>query len=285
METWSTCCGRESLKDMKLGIVIHASRPEPAEFARRLVEAAEARGHSVVGDEATARALGREVEAGDPEVVVASGGDGTVLAAVQRALTLDIPVLAFNLGTIGFLADAEPEDLDVVLDALGGGQLIERRRMTIRAVHSDGTQAVGINDVVVEKIESQRLVSLAVAIEGESFLVYRADGLVVATSTGSTAYNFSAGGPLVDPEVEALMLTPVAPHSLFNRTLVLPTTARIRITVTADRPVRVSIDGVESGSLNEDDHVDVFCDNRSARFLTFNPASFSATVKRKFRLS
>jgi len=285
MEIWSICCGRESLENMKLGIVIHASRPEPAEFARRFVEAAEARGHSVVGDEATARALGREVEAGDPEVVVASGGDGTVLAAVQRALTLDIPVLAFNLGTIGFLADAEPEDLDVVLDALGTGQLIERRRMTIRAAHSDGTQAVGINDVVVEKIESQRLVSLAVAIEGESFLVYRADGLVVATSTGSTAYNFSAGGPLVDPEVEALMLTPVAPHSLFNRTLVLPTTARIRITVTADRPVRVSIDGVESGSLNEDDHVDVFCDSRSARFLTLNPASFSATVKRKFRLS
>jgi NAD+ kinase len=270
---------------MKLGIVIHASRPEPAEFARRLVEAAEARGHTIVGDEATAHALGREVEAGDPEVVVASGGDGTVLAAVQRALTLDVPVLAFNLGTIGFLADAEPEDLGVVLDALGAGQLIERRRMTIRAVLNDSTQAVGINDVVVEKIESQRLVSLEVSIEGEAFLVYRADGLVVATSTGSTAYNFSAGGPLVDPEVEALMLTPVAPHSLFNRTLVLPTTARIRINVTADRPVRVSIDGVESGSLNEGGHVDVFCDNRSARFLTLNPASFPATVKRKFRLS
>jgi len=156
---------------MKLGIVIHASRPEPAEFARRLVEAAEARGHTVVGDEATARVLGRGVEAGDPEVVVASGGDGTVLAAVQKALTLDVPVLAFNLGTIGFLADAEPEDLAVVLDALGAGQLIERRRMTIRAVLDDATQAVGINDVVVEKIESQRLVSIEFAFYGESFLV------------------------------------------------------------------------------------------------------------------
>ncbi len=270
---------------MKLGIVIHASRPEPAEFARRLVEAAEARGHTVVGDEATAHVLGRGVEAGDPEVVVASGGDGTVLAAVQRALSLDVPVLAFNLGTIGFLADAEPEDLGVVLDALGAGQLIERRRMTIRADLDDGTQAVGVNDVVVEKIESQRLVSLEVSIDGEPFLIYRADGLVVATSTGSTAYNFSAGGPLVDPEVEALMLTPVAPHSLFNRTLVLPTTARVRISVTADRPVRVSIDGVESGSLSEGGYADVFCDNRSVRFLTLNPSSFPATVKRKFRLS
>src|SRR5687768_4030062 len=123
---------------MKLGMVIHASRPEPAEFARRLAEAAESRGHTVVGDEATARILARPVEEGDPEVIVASGGDGTVLAAVQRALVLDVPVLAFNLGTIGFLADAEPEDLETVLGALGAGQLIERRRMTIRAILGDG---------------------------------------------------------------------------------------------------------------------------------------------------
>ena len=270
---------------MKLGIVINTNRPEPAEFSRRLIAAAEARGHTVVGDQATAMILGREIEGGDPEVVVAAGGDGTVLAAVQRALTLDVPVLAFNLGTIGFLADAEPADLGLVLDALGAGLLIERRRMTIRAVIGDGTDAVGINDVVVEKIESQRLVLLEVGINDEPFLVYRADGLVVATSTGSTAYNFSAGGPLVDPEVEALMLTPVAPHSLFNRTLVLPTTARIRITVTADRPVRVSIDGVESGTLQREGHVEVFCDNRSVRFLTLNPSSFPTTVKQKFRLS
>jgi NAD+ kinase len=270
---------------MKLGIVINTNRPEPADFARRLILEAEARGHTVVGDAATANILGREIDVGDPEVIVASGGDGTVLAAVQRALTLDVPVLAFNLGTIGFLADAEPEDLGLVLDALGSGRLIERRRMTIRARISDGKEAVGINDVVAEKIESQRLVSLEVAINQEPFLEYRADGLVIATSTGSTAYNFSAGGPLVDPEVEALLLTPVAPHSLFNRTLVLPTSARIRILVTADRPVRVSIDGAEAGTLVREGYVDVFCDDRCVRFLTLNQASFPATVKRKFRLS
>jgi NAD+ kinase len=217
--------------------------------------------------------------------VVASGGDGTVLGAVRRALELNVPVLAFNLGTIGFLADAEPADLPGVLDALEAGQLIERRRMTIRAVLNDGTEAVGVNDVVVEKIESQRLVSLEASIDGESFLVYRADGLVVATSTGSTAYNFSAGGPLVDPEVEAVMLTPVAPHSLFNRTMVLPISAQIRITVIADRPVRVSIDGLETGSLKLGGYVDVFCGERSVRFLTLNPSTFPATVKHKFRLS
>jgi len=270
---------------MKLGIEIHATRSQAAEFARRLAEAAEARGHTVVGDETTARLLGREVEAGDPEVVVTSGGDGTVLAAVQRAMTFDVPVLAFNLGTIGFLADAEPEDLDRVLDALGAGQLVERRRMTISARLNDGPEVVGINDVVAEKIESQRLVLLQVAIDSEPFLTYRVDGLVAATSTGSTAYNFSAGGPLVDPQVQAMMLTPVAPHSLFNRTLVLPTTARIRISVTANRPVRLSVDGIEAGSLEEGGYVDVFCSERWARFLSLDPSTFPATVKHKFRLS
>jgi NAD+ kinase len=270
---------------MKVGIEIHATRVEAAAFARRLADAVEARGHTVVGDHVTARLLGRPVEAGDPEVVVASGGDGTVLAAVQKAMALDVPVLAFNLGTIGFLADAEPDDLDRVLDALGAGELVERRRMTIRAVLNNGIEAVGINDVVAEKIESQRLVSLQVSIDGDPFLTYRADGLVAATSTGSTAYNFSAGGPLVDPRVEAVMLTPVAPHSLFNRTLVLPTSTRIRISVTANRPVRLSVDGIETGSLAEGGYVDIFCGERWARFLTMNLEAFPATVKHKFRLT
>ncbi|MGH8928456.1 MAG: NAD(+)/NADH kinase [Acidimicrobiia bacterium] len=264
--------------------MIHAIRPGPAEFARRLAAAAEKLGHTIVGDEVTAKLLGGPVEEGDPEVVVASGGDGTVLAAVQKALTLDVPVLAFNLGTIGFLADAEPEDLDRVLDALGEGRLLERRRMTIKAVLADGTEAIGINDVVVEKIESQRLVSLKVTIDGEEFLTYRADGLVTATSTGSTAYNFSAGGPLVDPLIEALMLTPVASHSLFSRTMVLPPTARIRIDVTADRPVRVSTDGAETGSLDEGGHVDINVGDKPARFLALDSPPFPTTVKHKFRL-
>ena len=270
---------------MKLGLVILANRTEPAAFARRLSDAAESAGHTVVGDETTARLLGRPVEPGDPDLMVASGGDGTVLSAVRKALLLDIPVLAFNLGTIGFLADAEPEDLDRVIAALTEGGLVERKRMTIQAHLGGGPGASGINDVVVEKIHSQRLVSLSVAVDGEDFLVYRADGLVAATSTGSTAYNFSAGGPLVDPLIEALMLTPVASHSLFNRTLVLPPGARISIKVVANRPVRVSVDGVETGTLVQGGTVEVMRGERPARFLALDPASFPATVKRKFRLA
>lgn len=270
---------------MKVGLVIHVGRPEPAAFARKFAEAVEAAGHQVVGDEVTSALLSRDVDRGDPEIVVASGGDGTVLAAVREALALDVPVLAFNLGTIGFLADAEPSDLDRVVDAITRGQLSEKRRMTIVAHLENGTSMIGINDVVVEKIESQRLVSLAVAVDGEDFLTYRADGLVSATSTGSTAYTFSAGGPLVDPAVEALLLTPVAAHSLFDRTLVLPPSSVITIRVATDRPVRVSIDGLEAGALKQGEAVEVVRGDRPARFVSLDDHTFPATVKRKFRLS
>jgi NAD+ kinase len=142
----------------------------------------------------------------------------------------------------------------------------------------------GLNDVVVEKIHSQRLVFLTVTIDGEEFLTYRADGLVTATPTGSTAYSFSAGGPLVDPELRALLFTPVAAHSLFNRTVVLPETSTISITVTSDRPVRVSVDGVEFGYLGEKDSVAITRGERDVRFLTVDDPSFPTTVKAKFRL-
>ncbi|MGQ0849471.1 MAG: NAD(+)/NADH kinase [Actinomycetota bacterium] len=270
---------------MKVGLTIHASKPAPAAFARKFADAAEAAGHEVVGDDITSRLLGRPVGNGRPEIIIAAGGDGTVLAAARRALVLDVPVLGFNLGTIGFLAEAEVSDLHRVVDALSTGAMVEQTRMTIGArIGDSGNVVLGINDVVMEKIHSQRLVFLQVDVDGETFLTYRADGIVAATSTGSTAYSFSAGGPLVDPHVEALLLTPVAPHSLFNRTLVLKPDARIRIEVTADRPVRVSVDGVETGFLGEGGIVEIARGERPARTVSFDSTSFPQTVKQKFRL-
>lgn len=268
----------------RLGLVVHARRPEPREFAARFCQAATARGFTIVGDATTGQIVEQQVEGGDADLWVAIGGDGTVLAASQQAVASDVPVLAFNLGTIGFLAEAEVSQMDEVLDALADGRLSERTRMTIAASLPNGTVVQGINDIVVEKIHSQRLVSLTVEIDGEHFLTYRADGLVAATSTGSTAYSFSAGGPLVDPSVETLLLTPVAPHSLFARTLILSPESRLQIEVSTDRPVRVSVDGLEIGSLGEGEAVDVARGERSARFLTLDGHTFPATVKDKFRL-
>lgn len=228
---------------------------------------------------------GEVVEEGDkkPDLVVAVGGDGTVLAAAQRALSHDVPVLGFNLGTMGFLAEAEPEDLEWVLERLMRGDYQTSERMTIRATVA-GRTATGVNDVVVEKVESQRLIHLDVSVDGERFVTYRADGLILATPTGSTAYSFSARGPLVDPVLNAMILTPVAAHSLFDRTLVLPAASKLSIVVQRDRPVKVTVDKIDMGHLTAGLTVEIEQGERPVRFVRFGGRSFTRLVRDKFGL-
>jgi NAD+ kinase len=266
---------------MRLGLVVNRHRAEAVEFEKRFEEAAAAVGCETL-------ALDQESPSTPPDwdevdAVVAIGGDGTVLNATRRAMLTDTPVLGINLGTLGFLAEAEPEQLDEVLAALTSGDYTIEERNTIEATIGDVSEP-GLNDVVVEKIDSQRLVVLDVEVNGERFLTYRADGIVVATSTGSTAYGFSAGGPLIDPRVETLLVTPVAPHSLFDRSLVMPPDSRIVITVTDDRPVRVSVDGREIGSLREGESVEIGQAERRARFIRLSNEGFATRVTRKFAL-
>lgn len=270
---------------MRIGLVLNPDREAACIFVRELAAVAADVGVEVAALRG-ADALGVPAWDGhdDVDIVAAAGGDGTVLEAVRIALGADLPVLGFNLGTVGFLAEAEPDELREALAALSEGRFRTADRLTITATLPDGRTASGVNDVVVEKIESQRLVILAVEIDGEPFVTYRCDGIVVATSTGSTAYAFSAGGPLVDPDLDAVLVTPVAAHSLFDRTLVLPPAARIVCRVRRDRPVRVSVDGVALGDLADGEAVVVTAGERRARFVVFDGKGFAARVTRKFRL-
>lgn len=242
------------------------------EFAERLIEEIAANGGAVLADP--------EVR---PDMVVAVGGDGTMLAAVQDAVAWDVPVLGFNLGTLGFLTEAEPDDLSDVVKRLAAGDFEVETRLTV-AASIGAAKAVGVNDVVVEKIDTTRLVNLEVVINGTEFATYRADGLIIATPTGSTAYSFSAGGPVVDPHVEALVLTPVASHSLFDRSVVLPADAEIDITVHRDRLVRVNVDKTDLGQLSQGETVRIEKGDRLARFVTFGTTRFPGLVRQKFKL-
>jgi NAD+ kinase len=243
-----------------------------AEFAERLTDEIVAKGGAVLEGSDTG-----------PDMVLAVGGDGTMLAAVRSAVAWDVPVLGFNLGTLGFLTEAEPEDLSAVVKRLESGDFDVDARLTVSA-STERAQALGVNDVVVEKIDSTRLVSLEVIIDGTKFATYRADGLIIATPTGSTAYSFSAGGPVVDPHVAALVLTPVASHSIFDRPLVLPADAELDITVHRDRLVRVNVDKTDLGQLSEGETVRIRKGDRPARFVTFGTTSFPGLVRSKFRL-
>jgi NAD+ kinase len=256
-----------------IGLVISDTR-EAREYAT-----------AFIGEAAAAGLNARPVsEQNEIDLIVAVGGDGTVLEAAHLAVDRGVPIMGVNLGTIGFLAEAEPDELEQTLTVLAAGRYRIEDRNTIEVVLPDGTRALGVNDVVVEKINSQRLVVLDVEVDGEPFLRHRADGLVVATSMGSTAYSFSAGGPLMDPRVDGILITPVAPHSLFDRSLVIPSDSVVTIQVADDRPVRVSVDGRELGSMAEGERAIIGPGPKPVSFVRMRPEGFAGRITRKFRL-
>ncbi|MDH3518699.1 MAG: NAD(+)/NADH kinase [Acidimicrobiia bacterium] len=265
---------------MRLGLIVNDNRTEAGEFATRIAGVADDLGIECTSDHAP---LGLPA-LGTPDILVAVGGDGTVLEAVGTGLLLDRPLVGFNLGTLGFLAEAEPEDLVPVLERLMKGDYSIVERPTLRA-QLDGVAEAGVNDVVIEKIDSQRLVVLDVLVDGNPFLTYRADGIVFATTTGSTAYAFSAGGPLVDPLVEAILMVPVAPHSLFGRPVILPPTALVECRVAANRPVRVSVDGRQVGTLGVENSLHISTGDQRSQFIILDEEPFTSRLTRKFGLS
>ena len=200
-----------------------------------VIEAESARSAGVEGRWPT---VPRDQIAHGVDLVIAFGGDGTLLNAAGAIThsTDDTPILGVNLGRLGFLAEAGPADLTTTLEALLAGRFTTETRLvlsgTIRPGANSQTPAVtrlALNDVVVTRGPLSRMIEIDVAVDDRRVSHVKADGLIVATATGSTAYNLSAGGPIVHPSVDALVLTPIAPHTLTNRPLVLPATAEVTL--------------------------------------------------------
>jgi NAD+ kinase len=273
---------------MRIALVTVRERPRALAIANRIVEIADDHDYDPVASRVDAGLLGLPATDLDADsgvdLVLAIGGDGTVLEAARVALRTGAPVYGINAGHIGFMADGEPADLDATMEKLSSRDWRLSERMMIEASLDGAPPVAGLNDVVVEKMESQRLVHLHVEIDGRPFLTYRADGLVLSTPNGSTAYNFSAGGPLIAPEMEAIIITPVAPHSLFSKSLVLPPETTLALEVRADRSVGVNVDGFEAGAVSPGGRIDVRRSEQSVRFVELSHVSFTSKVKRKFKL-
>jgi len=247
---------------MRLSLVIHPFRTEAADIATGFAAAAIEKGFSVEAAEADAprvtgvavRPEGAPIEA---DLIVGVGGDGTVLEALRQGIQANAPVLGVNAGHMGFLTEIEPARIPEALDAIVEKRYILSERMTLAVHLADSDPILGINDAVIEKAMTQHVIRVAAWVGGERFIGYRADGVIVATPTGSTAYNFSAGGPLVDPELDALVVTPVAPHTLFGRPLVFGPEVRLRFEVEGDRSARLNIDGRSQRELLPGEAVDI----------------------------
>ncbi|MGH2770115.1 MAG: NAD(+)/NADH kinase [Actinomycetota bacterium] len=226
-----------------IGAIVHPTRPQAQRVLDELRRAAEAHGMQVV------ELLGEERLADpgpEPDVIVALGGDGTVLRAARVAASRNLPLLGINLGHLGFLSSADPGSLEATVDALAAGTFTIESHMMLSCVASHGgTRLIGIdalNEIVVERATPSRVVHLVVSVGTEELTTCTADGFIVATPTGSTAYSMSAGGPIVDPGLRVMILTPVCPHTPLWRAVVVGPEHPVVITV-LDATAVLSADG------------------------------------------
>ena len=283
-------------------LLAHPGRAQARDVACQLVDALSEHQIEVrlLPDEAAALGLADYAHVslaggGDPsadcELVVVIGGDGTILRAAEVAHESGTPILGVNLGHVGFLAEAEYEDVSATIDAIVGRRYTAEDRLTIDvSVFRDGelvTRTFAVNEASVEKAERERMLEVVVEVDGRPLSRWGCDGVVCATPTGSTAYNFSAGGPVVWPGVEALLMVPISAHALFARPLVVAPTSVLAVEVIA--PAEASgvlwCDGRRTVDLPPGARIEVRRGERPVRLVRLHEAPFTDRLVAKFGLS
>jgi NAD+ kinase len=280
-------------------ILAHHDRAAATELAGDLATWLSERGHVawIPVEDAEQIGLGHLGAAGpaaDADLVLSLGGDGTMLRAVHMLDGAPVPLLGVNLGRLGYLTEVEVDSVRSALERFEAGSdagqwhLDERMMLDVTAFDRDGSELGSwraLNEAVVEKLESGRTVSLLVRIDGEPFTSYAADGLIVSTPTGSTAYSLSARGPVVSPKHRALLVTPVAPHMLFDRSLVLDPSETVEIEVLGDRSAAVAVDGRPVSNLTSGSNVRCVPAAATAKFVRFGAHHYHQVLKAKFGLT
>ncbi len=223
----------------------------------------------------------------DIEFAITIGGDGTIIEAANLLLEHEIPIIGVNLGTLGFLAGIETNELNLIYDILCGKYSIdERTTLKAEIEHSNGmkTQFTAINDIVISKNAFSGIIDIDVECNGVETAKYRADGVIFSTASGSTAYAMSAGGPIMNPDVKAIALTPICAHSLFARTIILPENEQITVKTNAEsikRKVFVVADGLNSVDIEKGDVIKISKYDKNIKFIRISEKSFYSSVNSK----
>ncbi len=252
-----------------VGVCLKEEQPQAEETTTELVRWLLARDLEVWADEncaswARLKPLTRAEVAARSDLLVVLGGDGTLLSVARATGTRRVPILGVNLGRLGFLTEVNIEELFPALERVLADEIDILSRMRLEVAAWRGEQQIGhfraLNDAVITKTALSRMIDLRTLADGVEVTTYHADGLIVSTPTGSTAYSLSAGGPLLIPGLEAIVLTPICPHSLTQRPLVLPQTAQIEIEIVVDTrggELALTVDGQKGIELRDGDSVRV----------------------------
>ena len=276
----------------RVGVIANAWKPKVKEFLKGFPARMKKMGLSCVFSEdlrtvcegegtfVPVEALGKH-----SDLVVALGGDGTILKAAQVSRFGDVPILGVNLGRLGFLAGVGVEEVEEALErVLRGAYRIERRMaMTAKVEGEEGEGVFALNDVVLEKGPSARMLEVEITVGEEFVSLYLADGLILSTPTGSTAYSMSAGGPIVHPAMDALIITPICPHSLSVRPMVVPAEVTVWVRMRSNRgdPIQLTVDGQVGRMLRSDDRVRIRRSPHGVSLIAFEDQSFYQVLRTK----
>ncbi|MEK7948903.1 NAD(+)/NADH kinase [Luteolibacter soli] len=278
---------------MTVGIVANTQKKGARSTLDRLMGVLAVRGISTALERETAGLLGVQGGLDGPELAACSdviavlGGDGTMLNAMAKLGPTEKPVAGINIGTLGFLTSCTDEEVGQFADALLSGEFSTSRRTllcaTVRSVDGSEKEFRALNEIVLARGQTGRLVSLSAYVDGDLLNHYRADGLIVATPTGSTAYSLSAGGPLISPAAAAFVITPICPHTLSQRSLIIGDHMTVELAPeNADEaPMLFTVDGRDCVTIHAGDRIEVKKAEQSLNLLRLPGHSFYETVRQK----
>jgi NAD+ kinase len=230
--------------------------------------------------------VGPEALVEEADLLVSLGGDGTMLRSMRLTAGQATPVLGVNLGRLGFLAEIDVADLPRTLSSIDEHRYLIEPRMALSAGLPDGRVLTAFNDIALVRIPGDGVAAIEVLVEGQPFVRYGADAVIAATSTGSTAYSFSAGGPIVSPTVEGFLVVPAAAHSSFNRAIMLSAreTVTLSLLPTCGR-LAVEVDGIVEGELTAGEHLVITAQPGAAQVIRLGDTTFYERARRKLRVS
>src|SRR5581483_4703664 len=271
---------------MIIALFPNISKKQSKNIAVGVQEILSSNGITVVAEEEDAKLINAQyissVDLKEIDFMIAMGGDGTMLRLAHKYEHLDIPMLGINLGHLGFMADVPLTDIYPSLQDLINGHYKVHERVIIKGVTQKGDHCFAVNDFVVHRARNPSLVEIAIHIDGVYLNTFEADGIIIATPNGSTAYSLAAGGPIISPNIDALVLTPISPHTISNRPSVLGTNQEIQIQYLSDyEPIEIRADGLSHHNLSTGDVFRISRHQKNFKLVTLNRRDYFSTLRTK----
>lgn len=271
---------------MIIAIFYNAGKKQTTSVASSIAEYLKSKKITVVSDDNEAASIGADpissINGKSVDFIISLGGDGTILRLLHRHPHLDSPILAVNLGSLGFMADIRANEVQQSLDNLLSGKYTVQSRLVIEGHTNAKKNDFAVNEIVIHRANNPSIIDLAIYVDGRYLNTFAADGIIISTPGGSTAYSLSAGGPILTPELEALVLTPINPHTISNRPIVLMPQKEIRVEYISDHsPVEITYDGIPCFTMATGESLTVMRSERFFRLVCMPDHDFFATLRDK----